>query len=189
MLRNRITLAVAFATVLAAGSAQAVTTITNNVTVDFNNEAGQIQTAATGSTTFTAQSDPVLAVVKTGDKAAGPAGTVVTWHIRVAYPRITDALNLCGDDSQATSVVVTDAVPAGFTYNPGSIRVSADDGATFGAAGTDASDGIDASGYDVSFAGTTVTANLGSLVEGQGDTANCATSPKALVVELKATKN
>lgn len=189
MVRNRVMIGCTIAATLAAGAVHATTTITNTATANYTNEAAVGQGPVTGSTTFTAQSDPVLAVVKTGDKAAGPSGTVVTWRVRVSYPRIADALNLCEDDSRALSVVITDPVPAGFTYNPGTIRVSTDDGATFGAAGTDAVDGVDASGFNVSFAGTTVTANLGTFVEGQGDTANCGTSAKALVVEFMATKN
>jgi len=188
MVRNRMMTTLAVVTVLTAGAAHAVTTITNTATANYNNEAAVAQTAVTGSTTFTAQSDPVLAVVKTGDKAAGPSTTVVTWRVRVAYPQIADIPLICGDDSKATSVAITDPIPAGFTYVAGSIRVSADNGATFGAFGTDAVDGVDASGYNVSFGGGTVTANLSDLVEGQGDAA-CGSLATALVVEFKATKN
>ena len=187
MLRNKLNFAVLSAVMLTAGAANAVTTITNTATANFNNEAAVAQTAVLGSTTFTAQSDPVLAVVKTGDKASGPSGTVVTWQIRVAYPRIADVPLICGDDSKATSVVITDPIPAGFTYSAGTLRVSNDNGATFSAA-TDAVGG-DPLGFDVSESGGLVTANCPDLVEGQGDTVNCATSPDALVIELQATKN
>jgi hypothetical protein len=179
--------AMAVAAVLTAGAAHAVTTITNTATANFNNEALVAQTAVLGSTTFTAQSDPVLAVLKTGDVSSGPKGTVVTWRIRVAYPRVTDVPLICGDDSKAQSVVITDPIPAGFTYNAGTLRVSNDDGATFSAA-TDAVGG-DPLGFNVSYAAGLVTANCPDLVEGQGDTVNCAASPKALVIEFKATKN
>jgi hypothetical protein len=189
MVRNRMMTAMAVAAMLTAGAAHAVTTITNTATANYNNAAAIAQTAVNGSTTFTAQSDPVLAVVKTGDKAQGPKGTVVTWHVRISYPRIADVPLICGDDSKAQGVVVTDPIPAGFTYNAGTIKVSTDDGVTFGAAGTDAVDGVDASGFNVSYGAGTVTANLSDLVEGQGDSVNCAASPKALVVEFKATKN
>ena len=187
MLRNKLGYAVISAVVVTAGAAHAVTTITNTATANFNNEAAVAQTAILGSTTFTAQSDPVLAVVKTGDKASGPFGTVVTWRVRVAYPRVADVPLLCEDDSKATSVVVTDPIPAGFTYNTGTLRVSNDDAATFSAA-TDAVGG-DPLGFNVSYAAGLVTANCPDLVEGQGDTVNCAASPKALVIEFKATKN
>ncbi|MEK7474567.1 MAG: hypothetical protein AAB152_02930 [Candidatus Coatesbacteria bacterium] len=179
--------AMAVAAVMAAGAAQAVTTITNTASANFTNEAAVAQTAVTGSTTFTAQSDPVLSVIKTGDKAAGPSGTVVTWRVRVAYPRVADVPLVCGDDSKAQGVVITDPIPAGFTYSAGTLRVSNDDAVTFSVA-TDAVGG-DPLGFDVSFGAGTVTANCPDLVEGQGDTVNCGASPAALVIEFKATKN
>jgi len=58
----------------------------------------------------------------------------------------------------AQSVVLTDALPAGVTYVAASITVNG------GAAGTDASDGVDASGFNVSQAGGTVSVTLGNMV-------------------------
>ena len=189
MLRNKIRFAVLSAAVLGAGAAQAMTSVTNTASANYKSETGIAQTAVTGSTNFGVSSDPVLSVVKTGDVSKGPKGTVVTWQIRVSYPRIADTDGVCGDDSKAQSVVVTDPIPAGFTYNPGTIKVSVNDGSTFGLAGTDASDSVDASGFDVSEASGIVTAKPSDFVEGQGDTVNCGTQPKALVVEFQATRN
>lgn len=193
MVRNRMMTAMAVTTALAAGlfasQARATAIFTNTGTGNYLNEAGQLMLTVTATANFTGQSNPALAIVKTSAPIAGPSGTIVTWHMRVSYPRIADAALVCGDDSKAKTVVISDVVPIGFTYIAATIKVSADDGVTFGAAGTDAADGVDASGYDVSLVTNTVAAKLGDLVEGQGDTVNCGSQPKALVVEFKATKN
>jgi hypothetical protein len=175
----------AVAATLAAGAARATVIFTNTATANFNNEAGVAQTAVLGATTFTGQSNPVLAVVKTGDKAAGPAGTVVTWKIKVTYPRIADVPLVCGDDSQAQSVVITDPIPAGFTYSANSVEVSTDDGGSW----TGVNDGASGLGFSVAFGAGTLTVNTPNLVEGQGDTANCGASPQALAFRFQATKN
>ena len=68
--------AVLLGAVLGSREALAVTTITNSGTAAYNNAAAIAQATVTGSTTFTAQSDPVLSVVKTRNIGAGPAGVV-----------------------------------------------------------------------------------------------------------------
>lgn len=57
----------------------------------------------------------------------------------------------------AQSVTFTDTLPAGVTYVAPSITVNA------GATGTDANDGVDASGFDVRQSGGTVTVVLGNM--------------------------
>lgn len=169
-------------------TARAATVITNTGAVNYNNEAAQAQAAVTGSTVFTVALDPVLTVVKTRDIGKGRSGQVVTFQIRVAYPRQADALTLCGDDSDAVGASVTDAIPAGMTYVPASIKVSMDNGGTFSLSGTDASDGVDASGFNVSFGGGTVTAILGTIIEGTGDAA-CTGVGTTRVVQFQVTVN
>jgi hypothetical protein len=172
---------------LIASQARATTVITNTATANFKNEAAQAQPSVNGSTVFTSQSEPVLSVVKTGDKAQGPVGTIVTWTIRVAYPKLAGGGGLCGDDSKATNVVITDPVPAGFLHVANSTEVSTDDGTTW----TGVNDGSSGNGFTVAFAGTTVTVNTPDLVEGQGDPAgSCApvADVKALAFRFKATK-
>ncbi|MEK7475133.1 MAG: hypothetical protein AAB152_05805 [Candidatus Coatesbacteria bacterium] len=107
--------------------------------------------------------EPRLYVSKVGDKGSGPCGTAVTYDVTVAYPPIEDSLFQCADDQPATSVVLTDAIPAGMTYVPGSLKRSTDNGTSFGAL-TDAADG-DAG----EVAAGTVTVRLGTIAEGDGD--------------------
>jgi len=174
--------------VLAPLAANAATTITNTGTVNYTNEALAAQAAVNGSTVFTVSLNPVLTVVKTRDIGKGQTGQVVTFEIRVAYPRKADVLLLCGDDSDALTVNITDAVPVGMTYVPASIKVSTNNGGAFGPAGTDASDGVDASGFDVSSVAGTVTAKLGTIIEGTGDAA-CTGIATTRVVQFKVTVN
>ena len=185
MVRNRTMTFLALAAVFTAGVARASVIFTNTATANYNNEAGQAQTAVLGATTFTSQSNPLLTVVKTGDKSSGPVGTVVTWTVRISYPRIADIPLVCGDDSQAKGVVITDPIPAAFNYNAGSVEVSTNDGATW----TAVPDGGSGLGFTVAFAAGTLTVNTPDLVEGQGDTVNCGASPQALRFRFKATKN
>ena len=169
-------------------SARAATVITNTGTANYTNEAAVAQAAVNGSTVFTVALNPVLTVVKTRDIGKGQSGQVVTFEIRVAYPRKADVLLLCGDDSDALTVNITDAVPAGMTYVANSIKISTNNGGAYGAAGTDASDGVDASGFDVSSVAGTVTAKLGTIIEGTGDAA-CTGVGTTRVVQFKVTVN
>jgi len=169
-------------------NAQAASVITNTGTVNYTNEAAVAQAAVVGNTVFTVSLNPVLTVVKTRDIGKGQSGQVVTFEIRVAYPRKTDVLLLCGDDSDALTVNITDAIPAGMTYVASSIKVSTDNGGAFSPAGTDASDGVDASGYDVSSVAGLVTAKLGTIIEGTGDAA-CTGVATTRVVQFKVTIN
>ncbi len=166
---------------LAPPAAQAITTVTNTATANYKNEAAVAQAAQVGSTVFSAKSDPVLSVVKTRNVGSGPAGTVVIWTIKVTYPRIADIPLVCGDDSNATNVVVTDPIPAAFTYNAGTLEYSTDNGTTFNP-NTDVADG-DA----LSIAAGVVTANIGTMTEGQGDAA--CTAGTAILFRFATTKN
>ena len=107
--------------------------------------------------------EPQLYVSKVGDKGSGPCGTVVTWDTTIAYPPIEDSLFRCGDDQPASSVALTDAIPAGMTYVPGSLQLSTDNGSSFGLL-------TDGTGDDAGevVAGV-VTVRLGTLTEGDGD--------------------
>jgi len=192
MLHKKMTMAavIVAGAIFASLTAQAATVITNTGTANFDNESAVAQTAVTGSTVFTVAANPVLSVVKTRDIGKGQSGTVVTYQIRVSYPRVADVLLLCGDDSNAVNTTITDLIPAGMTYNIGTIRVSNDNGATWLVA-TDGSDGVEViSGYDIDFGITTagtITAKLGTIIEGLGDVA-CAGVASTKVIEFKVTK-
>jgi len=186
MLHKKIAVAVVAAgAVFASLNAQAATVITNTGTANYDNESLVAQAPVSGATVFTVAANPVLAVVKTRDIGKGQSGSVVTYQIRVSYPKIADVLLICGDDSDAKNTVITDAIPAGMTYVPGSIKVSTNNGGAF-LAGTDASDGVDASGFNVSFAAGSVSAALGTITEGIGE---CAGVGTALVVQFQVTVN
>jgi hypothetical protein len=176
--------AVAVAGVMLPGAAQAMYTITNTGTVNFDNEAGTPQTAVSGSTTFTAESDPILVVVKTRDVGSGPSGTTVTFQIKVTYPQIADTALLCGDDSDADSVVMTDAIPAGFTYDGETMRLSVNNGSTW----TNLTDADDSPTDEANYSGGTITVGLGTLTEGMGDAA-CGMAGAARIIEFQATKD
>lgn len=173
-------------------AAHAITQITNTATVNYNNGSGIPQAAAVGSTTYAAQSDPVLTVTKvsvssTYSMNSGPSGTTVYWDISVVYKRVVDPYLVCGDDSTATGVVLKDPIPAGFNYIPSTIQVSTNAGASFTAypdngANTD---------YNVTTAGAVtvkVTNITGAIVEGTGDNGNCPAAPQEIVVRFGAVK-
>jgi hypothetical protein len=164
-------------------SAQAATVISNTGTANYENEWTVAQAAVTSTTEFLVASNPVLTVVKTHDKVGKQHSTdVVTYEIRVAYPKIADAALLCGDDSAAVNTVITDAIPGSMTKVNNSIQISTDNGTTWSVAGTDASDGVDASGYDVSIVAGTLTANLGTITE-------CTDGASTIVIRFQATVN
>lgn len=183
---------VALGLTVGAREASAIAILTNTASVNYQNSNATAQPAAVGSTTFTSVSDPVLAVVKTANTTAGGPGTVVTWTIKVTYPRqILGGVDpgLCGDDSIAQNVVVSDPIPAGFTYVAGTMTLSIDGGAP--TALTDASD-VDAG----SFGAGTVSVNLPNFAEGDGDSTpatigicGAGNSGKVKVITFQATKN
>lgn len=190
MLRNIKTLLAVLVTAAVCGAflpgtASAITQITNTATVNYDNEAAVAQTPATGATTYAAESDPLLSVLKTATIGSGPSGTVETFVIKVTYPKISDVENICGDDSDADSVVVTDLVPVGFTYLASSLKLSVDNGTSF----TDLTDGggDDEGDYDVTTSGT-VTVSLGTLTEGTGDEVGCSSGATARIITFQATK-
>ena len=192
MLRNIKTLLAVLVTAAACGAflpggAWAITQITNTATVNYNNEAAIAQTAVTGSTTYAAKSDPLLTVLKTREVGSGPSGTIETFVIKVTYPQISDVESICGDDSDADSVVVTDPIPAGFTFVGGSLALSTNNG-TSSAYLTDETSGDDAGDYDLSNAGA-ITVSLGTLTEGTGDEAGCASGATARIVYFQAIKD
>jgi hypothetical protein len=165
------------------GTALAIDQITNTASVDYSNEALVAQTTATGSTTFAAESDPVLLVVKTRNPGSGPSGTPVTFSIKITYPVFDDDYDFCGDDSDAKGVVVTDPIPSGFTYVLGTLKLSEDNGAGY----TTLTDPVD--GDEGDFNGTTkiITVSLGTLTEGMGDAA--CDEDTARIITFQATKD
>jgi len=169
--------------IFASLNAQAASVISNTGSAAFENEWSVAQAAVTGSTEFLVSLNPVLTVVKTHDKVGKQHSTdVVTFDIRVAYPKIVDGPGLCGDDSNAVNTVITDAIPATMTKVNDSIQISTDNGATFGPVGTDAVDGVDTSGYNVSIVAGTLSATLGTIVE-------CTSGASTIVIRFQATVN
>ncbi len=193
MLRSKMpsvfALALLGATV-AARPAHALVDVCNTATGNYNNSAAAVQPAVNGSTCFTAQSNPILVIDKTRSPGNGAPGTNVTFDIRVTYPKlvppavpVTDP-GVCGDDSTATSVVITDPVSvADFTYVPGSLLLSTDNGTSFVAK----SDAADADELSYSLITNILTGNLGTLTEGTGG-AGC-TPGAARIIRFQVTKN
>jgi len=128
--------------VLPAAPGGSSTSITNAGTVIAQNEANVAQPPVVATVVFTAKANPVLAVVKTSNLAAGAPGQLVEYALALTYPQIG---GVCGDDSSAVGVTLTDTIPAGMTYVANSSSVSVDNGTTFGL-GTDAVDGTDVAG-------------------------------------------
>jgi len=187
MLRNTRTklvaacAAVALGALLGAREASAITILTNTASVNYDNSNNTAQAAAVGSTTFTSVSDPVLAVVKTANTTSGGPGTVVTWTVKVTYPKQVLGLpdpGLCGDDSIAKNVVMTDPIPVGFTYVPNSITLSVDGGAPVAQA-----DGT----HFLPAGNGTVSVPLPNFNEGDGDAA--CTPANVKIIVFQATKN
>jgi len=135
MLRNKTTkrftlwapLAVAvLAVVLFSKGALAATTITNEGTAHYTNEASTAMTPVVGSVAFTKMDNPVLTVVKTRDVASGLPGDTVTYTVTISYPQIGPS---AGDDSLAQNISFTDTIPSGMTFlNDGSATI---DGGVF----------------------------------------------------------
>jgi len=88
-------------------------TITNQGTVHYQNEAGTLMLPQVASVDFGLKDNPVLAVAKSRNPVSGPSGTVVTYILSVTYPQLGAG---CGDDSAAQGVTLTDTVPAGMTF-------------------------------------------------------------------------
>ena len=173
-------------TALAARPAHALVDVCNTATGNYNNSAAVVQAAVNGSTCFTAQSNPILSIVKTRNPGTGAPGTNVTFDIKVTYPKIVDVPLVCGDDSTATSVVITDPIPSGangFTYvgGAGTLQLSTDNGGSF----VNKSSASDAD--ELSVVGSTLTANLANFVEGQGDAA--CTPATAVIIRVIVQKN
>ena len=170
--------------IFASHTGQAASAISNTGTANFENEWTAAQAPVSGTTEFLVADNPVLTVVKTHDKVGKQHSTdVVTFEIRVAYPKIADVALLCGDDSAAVNTVITDAIPGTMTKVNNSIQISTDNGATWSANGTDVAEGVpDASGYDVSIVAGTLTAKLGTIVE-------CTSGATTMVIRFRATVN
>lgn len=182
MLHKRIAvLAVVLAgAMLASLGAQAATVISNTGTANYENEWSSAMAPVISTTEFLVADNPVLTVVKTHDKTGKQhSGDVVTFEIRVAYPQLGGT---CGDDSNAVNTVITDAIPATMTKVNDSIQISTDNGATFGAVGTDAADGVDASGYNVSIVAGNLSVALGTVAE-------CTSGAATRVIRFQATVN
>lgn len=191
MLRNVKLLAVAAvaaAALFGARPAEAITNICNTAYVDFENEANTPITPGmtTGSTCFAAESDPVLVIEKINTGAvSGGSGTTINWEITTYYPKISDIENLCGDDSNALNVTISDPIPAAFTYVPGTLEVSTDNGGTW----TPLTDAADSPTDEGEVVGSTVTVRLGSFAEGLGDAACVGGVTGRQKIRFQATKN
>jgi len=88
-------------------------TITNQGTVHYQNEAGAAMLPEVATALFGLKDNPVLTVAKVRSPISGPSGTNVTYTLTVEYPQLGGS---CGDDSAAQNVTLTDTVPAGMTF-------------------------------------------------------------------------
>jgi len=163
--------------------ARASTVITNTGYIDFTNEAAVAQTAVVGNTVFVVAANPVLAVAKTRDVARGPAGTIVTYQIKVTYPQLGTA---CDDDSAAKNIIVRDTIPAGLKYiaGAGNFRVSYDNGGSWAnlSVGADADEGdVSVGASDIITVNLTPAAHI-DFPEGSG----ACVAGTARIVEFKA---
>jgi hypothetical protein len=103
-------------------------TITNQGTVHYQNEAGAAMLPEVATALFGLKDNPILAVAKARNPISGPSGTTVTYNLTVTYPQLGGS---CGDDSAAQNVTLTDTVPAGMTFagaNGTAIDYSIDNG-------------------------------------------------------------
>lgn len=150
--RRATGLAAAFA-LAAARPVSGGSTIVNTGTATFQNDDSIVQLPVTAAVNFTVQANPVVQVVKTRLPAFGVKNQRVEYSLAVTYPQLGA---VCGDDSPAAGVSLTDTIPAGMTYVVNSTSVSVDNGATF-SLGTDAADGVDVPGVaNVTFAANQV---------------------------------
>jgi uncharacterized repeat protein (TIGR01451 family) len=94
-------------------------------------------------------------VVATNDPTNGGSNPKAIPGATLRYTIIVN--NPTAAPATAQAVTLTDALPAGVTYVAASITVNG------GSAGTDANDGVDASGFDVRQSGGTVTVVLGNM--------------------------
>jgi hypothetical protein len=165
---------------LSARDAAAALVITNAGSIIYQNEALVAQPPTVATVAFSAKSNPVLAVVKTANSASGAPGQRVEYSLALTYPQIG---GVCGDDSNAVTVTLTDTVPAGMTYVVNSTSVSVDNGTTFGL-GTDAVDGVDVAGIaSVSLvAGRVQVTFVNPVLE-------CATGATTRIVKFAVTVN
>jgi len=186
MLRNKVGALVV--SVVAVGmmiprTAGAVTQVCNEGTVNYANSIDTAQTPVTSAKAcFDRVSNPVLTIVKTVDKPAPAIGETVTYTITVRYPKIADVASICGDDSIAKNIVITDVLPAGITYVANSITLNEN--------GAGAAPVADA----VAWNGGTNTVTVGAAAplitnmnEGDGDAACAAGNTR--VITFQATVN
>ena len=192
MLRKRVTtVGVTFAAAVLLGvvsprHAGALIQIDNTGVANFQNGSGTAQPAVNGVGTFYRQSNPVLAVTKkiwddvahTTDltNANLAIGTAIVYEITITYPKFVDVADVCGDDSIAQAIVITDAIPTQVTYTAGTLALS-ENGGAFGGL----SDGADADAGEV-VAGT-VTVRPSNMNEGDGDAACTGANTQVIRIE------
>jgi hypothetical protein len=163
-----------------AGPVAGGTTIVNTGTAAFQNEVSVAQIPVAASVNFIVQANPVVAVVKTSNPPVGIHGQRIEYLLKVTYPQLG---GVCGDDSPANAVSLTDTVPAGMTYVVNSTSVSIDNGATYGL-GTDAVDGTDVPGVAaVSFSSNQVRVTFTAPLT------ECTTGAATRVVKFSVTVN
>lgn len=185
MLRNKISaFCVAFAAVAVVGAllprpASAIMQICNTAYVDYQNDGGTgMAQGKSPLSCFDRKSNPTLTVTKTVSNPTPAIGDTVTYTITVRYPKVTDVAAVCGDDSSARTIVVSDVLPVEVTYAPNSITLSENGGAPAAIA--------DANGWNLGTRTVTV-GGAGALItnmnEGDGDAACTAANTRVIVFQ------
>jgi hypothetical protein len=162
----------ALATVALPVSVNGASTITNQGTVHYTNEAGTLMVPQVASADFGLKDNPVLTVAKARNPISGPSGTNVTYTLTVEYPQLGGS---CGDDSAAQNVTLTDTVPAGMTFA--------------GADGTAVEYSIDGGTSWTNMSATNYDGATGQIRVPMGTIPECTTGAAARVVRFHVTVN
>ncbi|MEK7474566.1 MAG: hypothetical protein AAB152_02925 [Candidatus Coatesbacteria bacterium] len=115
-------------TVTATNTAPNAGWISNTVWVQATTACGTVQASALDPGYLLAA--PVLTVAKSSSQPKGARGAVITYSITLSNMRV--AGGACGDPwMTAKGIVFQDTVPAGMTFNAGTLQISTNNGATF----------------------------------------------------------
>lgn len=140
--------------------AGATATQTNTITVTATSGFGASPPTASNTDVTTVTTNAIVTLSKSASVSSGPAGTAITYTL--TYQNIGNVA--------ATSVAITDILPAGLTYTPGTLRWSTTGSTALsdGGASTGTAPNTVTSGYTL---GTkTLLVTLNQVIAGQSGT-------------------